>query len=643
MMKKLCVCIALYLLNVSNPILANDYSSGSTGYSTYPASYSSTAIDYNSSSANYSISPTANSPYPTYSNSANYSTSPTNYNSPNSAAYTTNPVPSNYPIYSSSTTDPSGYSVTSSTYGPYYDNYSSSSTIDPSGYSVSTSTYGPYYDNYSSGSAGYTASSTTYPVNYISDSSSYTASSPSYSTYPNAYPSDSTGYLVGSTEPSSYPVNYSSDASSYPAGSIDYPTYPSNSTGYLVGSTDPSSYPINYTSDSASYPAGSTGYTTYPSTYPSESGGYFVGSTESLPYSTNYTADSSNYMTGSSESAPYITTGYVASPSGYSSYPESVDNGFSNYMGYSAPYSSNYSLGSADYSPYSTNYSIDSADYSSYSPRYWLNSLRGYCSFNCMPNFFIGLGGSYNSVRLDRYINTNSQSNVFVGPNLVAAGPAGGRANPFHHTHCTFAPEFQLGFYKNLPCCNWLWGAKFVYRYLDVTFTDNNIESEATILPPVSTAPVDVFTGRVRIGSAQTSVNHELSLLAFIGHSFTCGHIYLGAGPVVFGTRSKIFRAIGLTEVDGLDLGITGDSRKFTNSRWLWGGAAQLGMVYYFSPCWFLDVNYYFAVTGRFKFRNSANFISNTGVVLRSEGSLSLRTAHRITAQSLSVSINRVF
>lgn len=268
-----------------------------------------------------------------------------------------------------------------------------------------------------------------------------------------------------------------------------------------------------------------------------------------------------------------------------------------------------------------------------------------YCSFQPRKGFYLGIGESYNSVKIDRHFRGRTNSEVFIGPTLFAFGEAGGVIRPYHKTHCTYSPEVQIGYFNHFACNDcWLYGAKFYYKYLDVDFVDDNINFPDTILTsPPSSVPPPTFSGNLHVASVQTQVNHELALLAFIGHSFCNGHIYLGAGPVVFGTKTKIYNSIGFANINGLISTIVGETASFSNEKWVWGGAAQLGLVYYITPCWFLDVNYKYAATGRYKVRKSSFFESLASGFIRDTGTLSVHSSQRITAQSLSISLNKIF
>ena len=84
------------------------------------------------------------------------------------------------------------------------------------------------------------------------------------------------------------------------------------------------------------------------------------------------------------------------------------------------------------------------------------------------PGWFVGLGGSYNSVRVDQSFTGFGTTNIFEDSELVAVGAAGGPAPPFHSTLTTF-PVAQLGFVKPIENSEWSWGSKFAYKYLGLT------------------------------------------------------------------------------------------------------------------------------------------------------------------------------
>jgi opacity protein-like surface antigen len=257
--------------------------------------------------------------------------------------------------------------------------------------------------------------------------------------------------------------------------------------------------------------------------------------------------------------------------------------------------------------------------------------------------FFIGLGGSYNSVAFDQDLYAIGLSDVYSGTTLVARGHAEGPADSFHTRQARFSPEAQLGYFRNFGDSNWLWGAKFKYKYSGTEATDRGM-----IVPqngsqiPTNGSPPTPLAGNAIIESSKTSIDHELSMLAFLGRSFFNTTVYLGVGPVLFGTKSSLNNAIGFASINGMPTDITGAPISFSSSKWMWGTAAQIGTTYYFSPSWFLDFNYTYAIAGQYKNDYGAPFVSSSDGRTYS-GVAFITTSQRVTSQSLAVSLNKMF
>ena len=114
------------------------------------------------------------------------------------------------------------------------------------------------------------------------------------------------------------------------------------------------------------------------------------------------------------------------------------------------------------------------------------------------------------------------------------------------------------------------------------------------------------------------------------------------AGPALFKTQSHIHNAIGFADINGVHQDLTGAPADFSSSEWVWGGAAQIGMNYFLSPSWFVDVNYTFAMSASFDINYSDRF-SNPSDGTTTTGLAHLDTSQRVTSQAFSVSINKVF
>jgi hypothetical protein len=202
----------------------------------------------------------------------------------------------------------------------------------------------------------------------------------------------------------------------------------------------------------------------------------------------------------------------------------------------------------------------------------------------------------------------------------------------------------QLGYFGHFADSSWLWGAKFKYKYLGIAPTERGIVvPQAGSFTTVGVPPVSgPLFGNVLIESSQTNIDHELSLLAFVGHSFMNATVYIGDGPVVFATRSNLNRAIGFGSVNGMPTDITGAPVSFSSSKWMWGGAGQIGMTYYFARSWFLDFNYTYTVTREYTNDYSAPFLSSSAG-LTYTGTAYITTRQRITSQAFAVSLNAAF
>ncbi len=182
---------------------------------------------------------------------------------------------------------------------------------------------------------------------------------------------------------------------------------------------------------------------------------------------------------------------------------------------------------------------------------------QNYCFY---PGWFVGLGGSFNSVRVDSVLNGVGNTNVYDSTVLVATGTATGPAPPSHQTQTTFAPVAQAGFVRDVAGWNLSWGAKFSYKYLGVTLSNQNLDAPqageftTTGIPPETTP----FTGNAIALSSQVLVNHELALIPFLSRPFRHGRVYIGGGPVVFGTQARVYGLSSYADIDGTTTNIGG-------------------------------------------------------------------------------------
>jgi hypothetical protein len=261
--------------------------------------------------------------------------------------------------------------------------------------------------------------------------------------------------------------------------------------------------------------------------------------------------------------------------------------------------------------------------------------------------FFIGLGASYNSVKIDQHITIESLSTIYnTSGTSVAFGITRESIDPYHDTKSTLAPEAQIGYCRHFSNTNWLWGAKISYKYLGLTFTDQNTHSSTPqLLWSPLLLPADSFTETITISSSQTTVNHQLSLIPFIAYSIKNNYLYLGVGPVLFGTHSKLYQLLSYVDINAAHSTITGNAVNFSNSNWTWGGIGQLGFLYYLNPSWFLDLSYTYAVTAKYTNHHSSRFTttSTASSIYTNSGILCAYTSQRLTTQAFTISINKAF
>lgn len=254
---------------------------------------------------------------------------------------------------------------------------------------------------------------------------------------------------------------------------------------------------------------------------------------------------------------------------------------------------------------------------------------------------FARLGESYNPVKFDQYLKANGVSNIYSRSTLVAFGASGGPANPYHATQSTFSPETQMGYFKHFTSSDKLWGVKFLSNYLGIISTDKDLD---TLKARSSTNTAGTLSNASFAGNVtQTSINHELALLAFVGHSFAKSHFYLGAGPSLFGSQSHFYDVTGYTDNSGGHVDVAGSPNSLSNSKWMWGGAAQMGMTYYFNPTWVLDLSYTYAVTGIYSAINNMSAFNSTAGKYSATNPLYMNSSQRVTAQAVTVSVNKVF
>ncbi|WP_242602399.1 hypothetical protein [Legionella rowbothamii] len=241
---------------------------------------------------------------------------------------------------------------------------------------------------------------------------------------------------------------------------------------------------------------------------------------------------------------------------------------------------------------------------------------------------FMGLGGSYNSVRL----NSNLLGTLNVTGGLPPLGIFAGRRASFHNRAQDFSLEAQAGYFKHFPASEWLWGLEFLYQY-----TNLKIRAPGFVRAIDVTDPAVSTTDTLSFGAIDAKVNDTLMLPAFLGRSYKNSFIYVGVGPALFNTQQKI-AAIN----DAESAYYIGTMDGISKSKWIWGGAVQAGMAYYVNAVWFFKLNYTCAFTGNYALNKTASFVPEMNQGFNS-GTLSFHSRQSLVSQAVALSINKVF
>jgi opacity protein-like surface antigen len=261
-----------------------------------------------------------------------------------------------------------------------------------------------------------------------------------------------------------------------------------------------------------------------------------------------------------------------------------------------------------------------------------------------VPNsaFFLGLGGSANWIHFtDQHVYAIGTSNVYSDGILVASGSAQGPTNIGMNGRFAFAPSFQGGYFQRFGASDWLWGAKLSYNYLGSTSTNTNsiIPQFGTYTTIVNPTPVP-FSGPAYVRASQTSLLQEIDLVPFLGRAFGQGYVYAGGGPTLSQTRTRLNGLVGFALVDGGIVDQSGAPQDFSSSNWLVGGAAMVGVTYFFTPTWFLDLNYTYAFTQGHTSNFASPFIDHSST---SVGTLVGNSAWTAQTQRVGLTINKAF
>jgi hypothetical protein len=259
--------------------------------------------------------------------------------------------------------------------------------------------------------------------------------------------------------------------------------------------------------------------------------------------------------------------------------------------------------------------------------------------------FFVGLGGSFSSANFGTQdVYAVGTSSVFQNGALTSTGSAAGPGSVDMTSELVLSPSVQAGYFQKFSGSNWLWGAKFSYIHLGATSTVNNVLiPQAGSNTPVGGNPVS-FTGTAVARTYQTSIEHQMALTPFIGHSFEKSFVYLGAGPTSSRVRTNVNGLVGFANVTGHPTDVSGAPTDFSGSGWVYGASATVGATYFFNSSWFADFSYTYAVTANKTFDYASPFYNPNGAQGSTiNGTLVGSSSGKVITQAVAVTINMAF
>ncbi len=246
--------------------------------------------------------------------------------------------------------------------------------------------------------------------------------------------------------------------------------------------------------------------------------------------------------------------------------------------------------------------------------------------------YYVGLGGSY---IWDR-VNAHSAATLNAISGVPPLGRFTGTTGDYAHFGDGLAAEANAGYVQQFSTRNWLWGLELMYQYAQIKATAQGANKDGGSYIDLIDPAINV-TDLITMARVQTKVTDLLLLPAFIGHTYSKGFIYLGAGPALFRAQQTVYNS------SDTDLGYyIGNIMSFTNTKWMWGGAVQAGLAYYLNPSWFLKLNYTYALTANYSFDNNVAYSqSNNGGL--NNGSVFFNVSQRVSTQIAAISINKLF
>lgn len=252
---------------------------------------------------------------------------------------------------------------------------------------------------------------------------------------------------------------------------------------------------------------------------------------------------------------------------------------------------------------------------------------------------YLGLGFDANSTQFSGQRLQATGISTATPPGTV--GSAGGPPIDINMSNTNaVAPAIQAGYFQKFQDSSYLWGAKFSYSYMGGTTSTK----DRILIPQFGTYPNGTpFTGNAVATSYQKTIKNQLSFIPYFGQSFERSTIYFGVGPTLSQVNTKINNLVGFADINGVPAtNVSGTPQTFSNTQWVYGGAAILGGTYFLDKSWFLDFSYKYSMTQN-KTANYFSTFNNPGSPTSYSGSLIGSSTGTATIQSLGLTINKMF
>ena len=259
--------------------------------------------------------------------------------------------------------------------------------------------------------------------------------------------------------------------------------------------------------------------------------------------------------------------------------------------------------------------------------------------------FFGGLGVNGSSVNF-------ANQHVYAGGTTWQPGPVigwGAGSTDFTlNSSSAPVPVIQAGYVQHFSSSQWMWGAKVSYSYFNVS-ADRNLLIPQTGGVTETTGGVtttEPFAGNYTVQSYRQTMNHQISLIPLIGRSFEKSYLYLGGGPTFSQTNMSIENmASPIAFVNGLPISPTGvgNGSNYSTNQWLFGGLAMVGVTYFITPTWFVDLSYSYSMTGTKKSSWGGPWSDTLPNGSSRIGNNAGTSSGSVSTQAFSVSINVAF